>query len=89
MNDTPTRNPVLRFAPSPNGLLHLGHAWSALVNLRMAHELGATMLLRIEDIDTQRCTPALEAKMLLGSSLTYTVGVNMASKTKKPASSFI
>jgi len=64
MNDTPTRNPVLRFAPSPNGLLHLGHAWSALVNLRMAHELGATMLLRIEDIDTQRCTPALEAKML-------------------------
>ena len=55
---------VFRFAPSPNGLLHLGHAYSALVNLRMARACGAAMLLRIEDIDTVRCTPANEKRML-------------------------
>ncbi|MCG6858941.1 MAG: tRNA glutamyl-Q(34) synthetase GluQRS [Salaquimonas sp.] len=56
--------PVFRFAPSPNGLLHLGHAYSALVNLRLARAAGGTMLLRIEDIDTARCTPENEAMML-------------------------
>jgi glutamyl-Q tRNA(Asp) synthetase len=56
--------PVFRFAPSPNGLLHLGHAFSALLNLEMARKAGARMLLRIEDIDTSRCTPANEARML-------------------------
>ena len=53
--------PVLRFAPSPNGRLHLGHARSALVNRRMADALGARLLLRVEDIDHGRCTPELEA----------------------------
>jgi glutamyl-Q tRNA(Asp) synthetase len=48
--------PVFRFAPSPNGFLHLGHAYSALLNQRCAAEAGGRMLLRIEDIDTQRCT---------------------------------
>ncbi|MEC9343377.1 MAG: glutamate--tRNA ligase family protein, partial [Pseudomonadota bacterium] len=56
--------PVYRFAPSPNGLLHLGHAYSALVNLRLAREAGGVMLLRIEDIDTARCTPQKERMML-------------------------
>ncbi len=56
--------PVFRFAPSPNGALHLGHAYSALLNQRLARETGGTFLLRIEDIDTTRCTPALEAAML-------------------------
>jgi glutamyl-Q tRNA(Asp) synthetase len=56
--------PVFRFAPSPNGLLHLGHAFSALVNLRMAREAGGIVLLRIEDIDIERCTPAYERRML-------------------------
>ncbi|MEZ5791223.1 MAG: tRNA glutamyl-Q(34) synthetase GluQRS [Nitratireductor sp.] len=56
--------PVFRFAPSPNGLLHLGHAYSALINLAMAREAGGTMLLRIEDIDTARCTPARLSMML-------------------------
>lgn len=56
--------PVFRFAPSPNGELHLGHAYSALLNLKMARETGGKMLLRIEDIDTQRCTPELEKQML-------------------------
>ncbi|WP_011582339.1 MULTISPECIES: tRNA glutamyl-Q(34) synthetase GluQRS [Chelativorans] len=52
--------PVFRFAPSPNGMLHLGHAYSALLNYSMAHAAGGRFLLRIEDIDTARCTPELE-----------------------------
>ena len=52
---------ILRFAPSPNGYLHLGHAYSALLNCDMARELGGRLLLRIEDIDTQRCRPEFEA----------------------------
>lgn len=52
---------ILRFAPSPNGHLHLGHAYSALLNDDMARERGGRLLLRIEDIDTQRCRPEYEA----------------------------
>lgn len=52
--------PVFRFAPSPNGQLHLGHAYSALLNAHMANESDGRFLLRMEDIDTARCTPALE-----------------------------
>ncbi|MGB8630787.1 MAG: tRNA glutamyl-Q(34) synthetase GluQRS [Xanthobacteraceae bacterium] len=51
---------VLRFAPSPNGYLHLGHAYSALLNADVARELGGRLLLRIEDIDTERCRPEYE-----------------------------
>jgi glutamyl-Q tRNA(Asp) synthetase len=51
---------VLRFAPSPNGYLHLGHAYSALLNYDMARELGGRLLLRIEDIDAERCRPEYE-----------------------------
>ncbi|MCJ2087011.1 tRNA glutamyl-Q(34) synthetase GluQRS [Methylobacterium sp. E-005] len=51
--------PVLRFAPSPNGRLHLGHAYSALLNADLAKRMGGTCRLRIEDIDTQRSKPAL------------------------------
>src|SRR5882724_1690834 len=47
--------PVFRFAPSPNGYLHLGHALSALVNVEMARAFGGRLLLRIEDIDATRC----------------------------------
>jgi glutamyl-Q tRNA(Asp) synthetase len=49
--------PVLRFAPSPTGRLHLGHALSALANLDLARQLGGRLLVRIEDIDTARCRP--------------------------------
>ncbi|KAA2234650.1 tRNA glutamyl-Q(34) synthetase GluQRS [Salinarimonas soli] len=49
--------PVFRFAPSPNGRLHLGHAYSALLNERFARALGGRLLLRIEDIDVTRCLP--------------------------------
>lgn len=47
--------PVFRFAPSPNGYLHLGHAYSALLNFELARERGGRFLLRIEDIDLTRC----------------------------------
>ena len=56
--------PVFRFAPSPNGHLHLGHAFSALVTHDMARAAGGRFLLRIEDIDTERCSPEYEARML-------------------------
>ncbi len=55
--------PVFRFAPSPNGHLHLGHAYSALLNQQMARAAGGRLLLRMEDIDRERCTPELEAAM--------------------------
>ncbi|MGL5446516.1 MAG: tRNA glutamyl-Q(34) synthetase GluQRS [Rhabdaerophilum sp.] len=56
--------PVFRFAPSPNGHLHLGHAYSALLNARLARESGGRFLVRIEDIDTARCTPQRVADCL-------------------------
>jgi glutamyl-Q tRNA(Asp) synthetase len=56
--------PVFRFAPSSNGRLHLGHAASALLNQRLAAEMGGRFLLRIEDIDTTRCRPEFEAAIL-------------------------
>src|SRR5215467_1471596 len=52
--------PVFRFAPSPNGYLHLGHALSALLNADMAWAADGRLLLRIEDIDTARCRPEYE-----------------------------
>jgi glutamyl-Q tRNA(Asp) synthetase len=53
--------PVFRFAPSPNGYLHLGHACSALLNFDSARRFGGRLLLRIEDIDGARCKPEFEA----------------------------
>jgi glutamyl-Q tRNA(Asp) synthetase len=53
-----------RFAPSPNGRLHLGHAYSALLNEKMARESDGRFLLRVEDIDTLRCTSELTELML-------------------------
>ena len=52
--------PVFRFAPSPNGYLHLGHARSALLNADLARQTGGRLLLRIEDIDRARCKPEFE-----------------------------
>jgi glutamyl-Q tRNA(Asp) synthetase len=53
--------PVFRFAPSPNGFLHVGHALSALLNAEMARATKGRLLLRIEDIDQARCRPEYEA----------------------------
>jgi glutamyl-Q tRNA(Asp) synthetase len=56
--------PVFRFAPSPNGQLHLGHALSALLNRDLAREAGGRFLVRIEDIDPGRSMPSFEAQIL-------------------------
>src|ERR1700722_13266270 len=61
MANVNTYTHVFRFAPSPNGYLHLGHAYSALLNYDMARETGGRFLLRIEDIDTPRARPEYEA----------------------------
>jgi len=53
--------PVFRFAPSPNGYLHLGHALSVLLNADKAAAAGGRLLLRIEDIDATRCRPEYDA----------------------------
>lgn len=60
-----SRQPArFRFAPSPNGRLHLGHAYSAFLNHDMARTAAGEYLVRIENIDATRCTPELEASML-------------------------
>jgi glutamyl-Q tRNA(Asp) synthetase len=56
--------PVFRFAPSPNGYLHVGHALSALLNFESARQTGGRLLLRIEDIDATRCRPEFEAAIV-------------------------
>src|SRR5579863_6728807 len=64
MSDQPPATaPVLRFAPTPNGALHLGHAYSALMNERLAAEAGGRLLLRIEDTDVARCKPEFETAL--------------------------
>jgi glutamyl-Q tRNA(Asp) synthetase len=55
---------VTRFAPSPTGLLHLGHAHSALFGWHAAAAAGGRFLLRIEDIDPNRCRPEFETAIL-------------------------
>jgi len=54
---------VERFAPSPTGRLHLGHAFSAITAHDAARAAGGRFLLRIEDIDAGRCRPAFEAAL--------------------------
>lgn len=54
---------VTRFAPSPTGPLHLGHAYSAMLAHDMARAAGGTFLLRIEDTDVSRCRPQWEAQI--------------------------
>ena len=53
--------PVYRFAPSPNGFLHLGHAYSALTCFNRARRVAGRFLLRVEDIDIGRSRPEFEA----------------------------
>ena len=55
---------VTRFAPSPTGYLHLGHAFSALFAADAAREAGGRLILRIEDIDAGRCRPEFEAAIV-------------------------
>lgn len=60
MPDNRPDKSITRFAPSPTGRLHLGHAYSAIFASNRARENGGRFLLRIEDIDPARCTPAFE-----------------------------
>lgn len=53
-----------RFAPSPTGPLHLGHAYSAIVAHDMARTAGGQFLLRMEDTDVERCRPEWEAQIM-------------------------
>jgi len=59
-----TSPPIFRFAPSPTGLLHLGHAFSALHAFDAAKAAGGRFLLRIEDIDHTRCRPEYVTQIL-------------------------
>lgn len=56
--------PITRFAPSPTGYLHLGHAAAALLAWRRAREAGGRFLLRLEDIDGARCQPGFAAAII-------------------------
>lgn len=60
---TPPPGAVTRFAPSPTGLLHLGHAHSALFGWSLARRAGGRFLLRLEDIDATRCRPEFAASI--------------------------
>ena len=55
---------VTRFAPSPTGYLHVGHAYSALLAWRRARAAGGRFLLRLEDIDPVRCRPEFATAIL-------------------------
>lgn len=59
-----TIHPTFRFAPSSNGHLHLGHAYSAFFNAELARKSNGRFLVRIEDIDTIRCTRRLAGEAL-------------------------
>ena len=59
-----TPEQIFRFAPSPNGFLHIGHAYSALFNWDMARKTNGKLLLRFEDIDDQRCSKEFETEIL-------------------------
>jgi glutamyl-tRNA synthetase len=63
---TETKKPVLRFAPSPTGMLHIGGARTALFNWLYARHTGGTFLLRIEDTDRERSTPEAVSAILNG-----------------------
>jgi len=59
-----TARPASRFAPSPTGYLHKGHAFSALTAAALAREIGGRFILRIEDIDAERCRPEFDTAIV-------------------------
>src|SRR5215469_7781672 len=61
-----THGPRVRFAPSPTGYLHLGGARTALFNWLFSNHFGGTLVLRIEDTDLERSTPAMVEGILHG-----------------------
>ena len=77
--------PVFRFAPSPNGPLHLGHAYSALLNRDMANRMNGRLLVRMEDIDLARCKPEFERAIL--DDLEW-LGINYDGKVARQSERF-
>jgi glutamyl-Q tRNA(Asp) synthetase len=77
--------PVFRFAPSPNGRLHLGHAASALLNARLAQKTNGRLLLRVEDIDTTRSRE--EFVTAIGDDLAW-LGLNFESPALRQSTRF-
>jgi glutamyl-Q tRNA(Asp) synthetase len=55
---------VTRFAPSPTGLLHLGHAYAALLAHDAGRQAGGSFLLRMEDLDAARCSAVFESAII-------------------------
>jgi glutamyl-Q tRNA(Asp) synthetase len=76
---------VFRFAPSPTGHLHLGHALSAILNFEEAERVGARFLLRIEDIDMTRCKPEFEESIY--EDLEW-LGINWESPVRRQSEHF-
>ena len=62
-NNQTSTNIVTRFAPSPSGQLHLGHAYTALFAWKLAKRSNGKFILRIEDIDTGRCNAQFEKEI--------------------------
>ena len=79
-----SEQPTVRFAPSPNGRLHLGHAYSALRNDDFARSAGGRFLLRIDDIDAQRGKPEFEAAII--EDLAW-LGMNFTEKPRRQSDS--
>jgi glutamyl-Q tRNA(Asp) synthetase len=77
--------PAIRFAPSPNGRLHLGHAYSALLAHDTARAMGARFLLRIDDIDTARCT--LEYEQAIYNDLAW-LGLSWETPVRRQSAHF-
>ena len=78
--------PVFRFAPSPNGLLHLGHAYSALLNADLARRTGGRLLLRIEDIDRARSRRTFEEA--IGRDLAW-LGLSWETPVRRQSEHFL
>src|ERR1700739_4685852 len=76
---------VFRFAPSPNGYLHLGHALSALLNFELARAAGGRLLLRIEDIDATRCRSEYETA--IHEDLTW-LGITFEAEVRRQSEHF-
>lgn len=76
---------ITRFAPSPTGYLHLGHAFSAFAAFNAARAVGGRFILRIEDIDTTRCRPQFEQALL--EDLSW-LGLQWAQPVRKQSEHF-
>ena len=76
---------VTRFAPSPTGNLHLGHAYSALFAFDAARASGGVFKIRIEDIDRTRCRPEFEQQIY--DDLTW-LGLNWETPVRRQSEHF-